>query len=169
MLQSITTQLRARLTRLFYVLAPGAALLTHLFINSRAQSNSLSQDEHTGSFIAECWLEWEICTGSTMYRAAFKSEEAAAAAAKRHAALLDALLPTHYQAEFSSGRRYMEKYCFEIRWGVRPLTAHEKEHGVHTLWTTIMPGTRGHAGEHASAHPLSLDKPLRGSLQGYKV
>lgn len=122
-------------------------------------------------FVAEVWLEWEICTGSTMFRAAFSSAKRAERAARLAAKLLDLVLPRAYPAEYSSGRRYYETYNFEIRWGVRAPTGMESERGVSRIWTTVMPGSSSHQGEHASAHPTIVDGDieLSGSTAGYKV
>lgn len=118
-----------------------------------------------GNWVAECWLEWEICTGSTLYRSRFSTPSAAAAAVRRRARMLDWLLPRMYVCEYSSGRKYLEEYGFEIRYGVRPLSPEELKNGVREIWSPQMPGTAGDRGEHRQAHPLSL----KGDLAGYKV
>ena len=68
-----------------------------------------------GIWVAEAWLVWGICTGSTMYRERFDSNKDAAWAAKRAAKKLDWWLP---QGE-----------NFGIRYGVRKVTT----------WISVVP------------------------------
>ncbi len=122
-----------------------------------------AQDD--GPFVAEVWLEWEICTGSTLYRQRFSSEKAAERAVRSAAAKLDAVLPTHYVDIDWSGRRVPYKYEYEIRFGVRRAASNES---TARIWSPALPGTQAYSGEHATAHPLLN---LRDSVQlsGYKV
>lgn len=115
-------------------------------------------------YVAEVWLEWEICTGSTMYRQRFRSKRIAAVFAKLAAVIIDFNLPTAYRAEYSNGKPYYEKYGFDIRYGVREITDYEKSGNFTPVWSTDMPGTRKHKGEHREAHPLN-----RTGLDEYKL
>lgn len=124
-----------------------------------------------GDFVAEVWLEWPICRGSTMYRGRFATAARAEAHVRSAARLLDTWLPKTYLAEDYFGRPYREDYEFGIRFGVRTLTSHEREQGVSEFLTTRMPGHRGHQGEHRCAHP-SLREPdtaAAAQLRGYQI
>ncbi len=107
------------------------------------------------SHVAEVWLEWPVCRGSTMYRAQAKTEKGALLKAKLAAVQLDLLLPTSYPDTDWHGRPCRIPYDYGIKFGVRPLTEREQAEGVQAVWTTHLPGTREFAGEHASAHPLA--------------
>lgn len=132
---------------------------------------NLLKGDQEEMFVAEVWLEWEICRGSTMFRAPYSSIKRAEKAAHRAAKLLDLFLPKSYLAEYSSGRLYWESYGFEICWGVRPVTGLESQRGVSRIWTTTMPGYSGHHGEHPSVHPVLGESQLElsGSTDGYKI
>ncbi|HDR9105453.1 hypothetical protein [Paraburkholderia sp. A3RO-2L] len=119
------------------------------------------------NFVAEVWLDWGICRGSTMYRATAKTERRALAKAKLAALQLDLLLPKFYRDTDWSGRPCRLAYDYGIKYGVRKLTAREETEGVTAIWTTILPGYRGHAGEHAAAHPC-LDGDGLAAI-GYKI
>lgn len=138
-----------------------------ILLLGRLRQPGLLQGDPNGTFVAEAWLEWEICRGSTMFRAAYSTAARAERAARLAAKLLDRELPLHYRAEYSNGRRYWESYGFDIRFGVRPLAPSEQRNGVFRIWTTDMPGTKEHQGEHASAHPL--EQPTQGSLAGFRI
>jgi hypothetical protein len=56
-----------------------------------------------GEWVAEVWLEWPICRGSTMYRQRFRFRWMARLAVRFHALLLDAHLPTHYRIRTGAG------------------------------------------------------------------
>lgn len=155
------------------------ALLCLLFfavalLSIRRELRARAADK-AGPFVAEVWLDWPICRGSTMYRARFSTQHRAYLAAKSHAVWLDFLLPSAYRAEYSNGRPYWEPYEFAIRFGVRELTEREKINGVSSMWTATLPGLAGHAGEHREGHPSmgSLDIPVpatfSGGLEGYRV
>ena len=90
-----------------------------------------------GAWVAEVWLEWEICRGSTLYRERFCRKEDAARMAESHARTLDAWLP--------------QREDVGIAWGVRK--ACNADTG-HAIWSPCMPGSRGYCGEHREAHPL---------------
>lgn len=124
-----------------------------------------------GDFVAEVWLEWLTCRGSTMYRGRFATAARAEAHVRGAARLLDTFLPKSYLLEDWSGKPYREDYDFGIHFGVRPLTTHEREHGVSEFLTTRMPGHRGHQGEHRCAHPslLEPDTAAAAQLRGYRV
>jgi hypothetical protein len=119
-----------------------------------------------GPFVAEVWLDWEICRGSTLYRQSFHSKRAAAIYAKLYAVMLDMTLPKYYPAEGWDGRVYYEKYDFEIRFGVRAIVPSEVERFA-PIFSKIMPGHSGYSGEHREAHPLlNLDAA---KLDGFKL
>lgn len=120
-----------------------------------------------GEHVAEVWLEWPICTGSTMFRAAFPTAADAEAAARYHAKLLDSYLPTHYPATYSCGKRYFESYDYGIAWGVRARKGVELTEGVACIFSRKLPGTDGATSEHREAHPGTAD--LNGSLLGFKL
>ncbi|KVP39786.1 hypothetical protein [Burkholderia ubonensis] len=115
------------------------------------------------SFVAEVWLEWDVCRGSTMYRATAKTEHGAQLKAKIAAMKLDLLLPKFYMDTDWSGRPCRYAYDFSIKYGVRKPTEREAKEGVIALSTTSLPGTRGFTGEHAMAHPLGESSGLAGS------
>ena len=89
-----------------------------------------------GVWVAEAWLEWEICTGSTLYRERFDIKEDAAKAARKAAASLDF---------------YLRDGDFGISWGVRE--ACDKDTG-RRIWSPYMPGSKNSRSEHRLAHPL---------------
>lgn len=124
-----------------------------------------------GDFVAEVWLEWPMCRGSTMYRGRFATAARAEAHVRGAARLLDMFLPKSYLTEDYSGRPYREPYDFGILFGVRALTPHEREQGVSEFLTTFMPGHLGHQGEHRCAHPLLCepDTAAAAQLRGYRV
>lgn len=119
-----------------------------------------------GPFVAEVWLDWEICRGSTMYRQSFRSKRMAALFAKFYAVMLDASLPKLYRVDDESdeGPRY-ERHQFEILFGVRTLVDGEVKRFT-PVFTTTMPGYAGFNGEHRDAHPLLA---LQGDLAGFEV
>jgi hypothetical protein len=123
----------------------------------------------TGDFVAEVWLDWEICRGSTMYRQRFVSEKEALSEVRNRARLLDRVLPTHYRTEGWSGEMRLERYEFEIRWGVRRVTDAERLDGVRPVWSLALPGTEEYRGEHASAHPLAQTPEAAALTAGYRV
>lgn len=89
-----------------------------------------------GQWVAEVWLEWEVTRGSTMCRERFDTTAQAERAARSAARTIDYWLP--------------QRDDFGIRWGVRRALPNERG---DPIWTTAMPGSRNHAGEHWSAHP----------------
>lgn len=126
---------------------------------------------HQGEHVVEVWLEWPLCTGSTLYRQRFRSRWMARLAMRAHALQLDLVLPTHWRTTDWSGRPYMERYDYGIRYGLRQPTPQEREVGVPSIWTCEMPGHKNHAGEHREAHPL-LQQELQGKgleAMGYKI
>ena len=70
--------------------------------------------EADGKYFAEVYLTWFFGRGAVMWRARFSTSEAAAAAAKEHAAFLDSKLPHYYWAEDWSGRPYKERHEYGI-------------------------------------------------------
>lgn len=141
---------------------------------SDARAKRAAEDA-TGPWVAEVWLEWPICRGSTMYRGRFASKERAIKEMLKRAAHLDAVLPHTYPAEYSNGRRYRETYDYGIYYGVRELTEAERQRGVTLVWTDVLPGNQDHKGEHSSAHPFAAfdqvgdSSTLAGSLSGYRI
>jgi len=133
----------------------------------------LKKSSNSLVWVAECWLEWPVCRGSTLYRRSFKSARAAERSARRRAWLLDMLLPSHYRAEYSSGRPYMESYDFGIKWGVRMATSEESAKGVDRIWAPTLPGSNDFSGEHALGHPMQSQSDAAVSVactaQGYRV
>jgi len=91
----------------------------------------------SGAWVAEAWLEWEICRGSTLYRERFATIKDAERAARRGARCLDYFLPP---AEGMG-----------IKWGVRRACEADGNHGI---WSPYMPGSKHYSGEHATVHPL---------------
>jgi hypothetical protein len=102
-------------------------------------------------YVAEVWLEWEICRGSTMVRRKFKHLWTAALFAKIAAMIVDFHLPSYYRAEYSDGEPYLEKYGFEIHYGIRQLGENEI---YCPVWSLVMPGNRRSTAEHREAHPF---------------
>lgn len=118
--------------------------------------------------VVEVWLEWEVCRGSTMYRATANTRWMAWLKVRLAAALLDFLLPRRYRDTDWSGRPCTYRYEYGIHYGVRKPTEHEAKHGVQPRWSYILPGHKGFSGEHSSAHPLdSPAEPLEDL--GYKL
>lgn len=115
-------------------------------------------------YVAEVWLEWPICRGSTMYRASARYKKLAWLKAKLAAVLLDVVLPRFYWDTDWSGRRCRYAYEYGIQFGVRKVTEQEERDGVHAFWTASMPGSRNFGGEHSLAHPLN--QPLS-EVQGH--
>jgi len=124
-----------------------------------------------GPFVAEVWLEWPVCRGSTLYRQRFRHHWVAAFFVKAYAKALDFYLPTHYRCSDWSGRPYLESYDYGIHFGVRETTPAEQAKFC-PVWSPVLPGHTGYAGEHASAHPLTqtvgLD-PCIAELLGCKL
>lgn len=107
----------------------------------------------SGTFVAEVWLDWEVCRGSTLYRQRFGSLAQATRYVTAYARLLDLLLPAHYSVTDRRGRVVPERYNYAIRYGVRAITDPEKA-SFRSFLSVGMPGGPLDTGEHASAHPL---------------
>lgn len=122
-----------------------------------------AQDD--GPFVAEVWLEWEICRGSTLYRQRFRDQRCAERAVRKAAAKLDMALPSYYMDTDWSGRRVPYKYEYEIRFGVRPAVATDT---TTRIWSPVMPGTTNDSGEHRESHPL-MRLPRAAELNGCKL
>lgn len=116
------------------------------------------------SYVAEVWLEWPICTGSTMYRTAAKTRWGAWLKAKFAAMVLNLRLPRFYWDTDWSGRPYRYAHDFGIKFGVRQPTEREQQDGVTAIWSTRMPGHHNFSGEHPDAHPWN--EARLGKLQG---
>lgn len=121
-----------------------------------------------GQYVAEVWLQWYFGRGSTMFRERYATLDQAAHAVKRRAKILDAKLPKFYVDTDWSGRKILLEHEFGIEFGVRQITPQESER-FRPVWTTSMPGERGYAGEHSSAHPLLIDNTNKLSIDGYKT
>jgi len=112
------------------------------------------KQESLGPYVAEVWLDWEICRGSTLYRQSFHSKRMALLFAKVYAVMLDASLPKLYRVDDSEeGCPCFEHYNFEIKFGVRSMLESEASRFT-PFFTSTMPGFAGFAGEHREAHPL---------------
>jgi hypothetical protein len=125
------------------------------------------RSKKNGDWVAEVWLEWEICRGSTMYRQRFRFRWTAYLAVRLRALMLDLRLPTRYLDTDWSGNYCVFRYEYAIHYGVRRLAGSERER-FHAIWSTELPGTKGYRGEHASAHPLQ-GAGLCGSTDGFKL
>ena len=122
-------------------------------IHNMSRMQQIRAGDSTGDYVAEVWMEWEICQGSTLYRARFTSPERAAKAASWAARALDDILPHTFTAEYSNGTRYQESLDFALNYGVRKLIGRERTAGVECIWSPAMPGTVNFKGEHPSMHP----------------
>lgn len=122
----------------------------------------------SGRYVAEVWLEWEVCRGSTLYRQRFRSRTAAWLFVRWHALSLDLHLPRYYWDTDWSGRRVRYAYEYGLFWGVRKATSEEMHHGVSAIWSPALPGTKAYRGEHASAHPWEREQ-LSGDSAGFKL
>ncbi len=122
-----------------------------------------------GEHVVEVWLEWPLCRGSTLYRQRFRSRWLAYASMRIHAMMLDMELPTHWRSTDWHGKPCLERYDYGIHYGMRKPTSSERELGVHTLWSPVLPGHQGHAGEHREAHPLWADNASSAEELGYKL
>lgn len=105
------------------------------------------KERETGPYVAEVWLEWPICRGSTMYRQRFKSRRAAYLAVRLHAMLLDWHLPRYYWDTDWVGRALQLKHDYGIYYGVRKLNADELEEAVNPVWSTVLPGHTEYQGQ----------------------
>lgn len=107
------------------------------------------KDIPDGEYVAEAFINWELCSGPTLYRARFKSLNEAELAARGAAWLLDQMLPTGYAARDWLNRRYIEPYNFEIKWGVRKGTPKElKADTFRPVWSPRLSGERGFSGDY---------------------
>ena len=120
-------------------------------------STSSPRSDPNGRYVAEVWLEWEICRGSTMFRSRADTLVKAKAAAQRAARLADLWLPSAYRAEYSDGRPYSEPYGFEIKWGVIDTQKFPGKMWKDVPLTLVLPGRPGYTGEHRMCHPLEAD------------
>ena len=89
------------------------------FIQARLRSLS---GKGQGDYVAEVMLTWYFGTGSVLYRQRFASEEAALAAAKRQAKVLDNWLPRFYYDTDWSGNRIALEHEYGIAYGVRQVS-----------------------------------------------
>lgn len=126
-------------------------------------------------WVAEVWLEWPLCRGSTLYRSSFRWRWLAMLSARWHAWRLDTELPRGWRDIDYLGRPYWEPYEFGVYWGVRRPTPRERRFGAYSIWSPKLPGHKGYRGEHPSAHPWvcrcdDADVSLSGgSLQDFKL
>lgn len=120
-------------------------------------------------WVAEIWLEWPVCRGSTMWRNGFRSKTLAYLVMRLRAWELDMALPRFCRSTDYLGRPCLERYEYGILYGVRKLSPQEAAHGVQRVWTTRLPGHQGHAGEHRDSHPLFADAEVQAAAAGFKV
>ncbi len=160
-MQAIFTFLSTTVTGVLTLTALAVLLLMQL-LSARSKPAAVGK-----TYVAEVWLEWPICRGSTLYRASFRWRWWAIAMMRYHALKLDWILPTHYRASDWSGRAYLERHEYGIFYGLRQPTDFEQVHGVTSVWSPVMPGYSGYSGEHASAHPLN--GPRLAELDGVKL
>jgi hypothetical protein len=107
------------------------------------------KDVPDGEYVAEAFINWEICSGPTLYRARFKTQDEAEFAARGAAWLLDQMLPTGYAARDALNRRYIEPYNFEIKWGLRKGTPAELKPGkFRPVWSPVLRGDPGFSGDY---------------------
>jgi hypothetical protein len=111
----------------------------------------------TGSWVAEVWIDWEICHGSTMYRQRFNTKWGAYLAVRARAFGLDFLLPSSYWDTDWSGKPVRIKHEFCIRYGVRRLSEKEQE-TFNTVYSTVLPGEEGCRAEHSGYRLAILDE-----------
>ena len=90
-----------------------------------------------GDFVAEVWLKWEICAGSTLYRQNFKTQWVAHIFAKLYAIILDGLLPRVYFSEGWGGGLIKNKYEYGISYGVRKMTEAERNGSFYRIYSPI--------------------------------
>lgn len=122
----------------FSALVLGAGVLWR---RHRVAEKRIIEGDAQGQWVAEAWLEWPICSGSTLYRAAFNDEEEARAAAKNRAAYLDKVLPAYYTIEVAGGGVMREAYGYGIHWAVRERSLEEQQ-GLVKVWSPHLPGLR---------------------------
>jgi hypothetical protein len=139
--------------QMFWVMTCFFAVAALVVYANRWMEQRAIRGDGAGNFVAEVWMDWEICQGSTLYRERFMTQQRALRAVRSAAKRLDTALPRFYPAEYSNGRRYAESYGFEIKYGVRNLAGRELTEGVASIWSPSMPGDANFSGEHASAHP----------------
>lgn len=143
----------------------GAAVLGLLHL-TRSPSGKERGAADDGPSVAEVWLEWPLCRGSTLYRQRFVDDASAERAARRAAQILDDVLPKHYADTDSSGNRILLEHEYGIYWGVRPALAGDT---TGRIWSPVLPGRSDYRGEHARAHPLWRDPEAQAASLGFKV
>jgi hypothetical protein len=109
-----------------------------------------------GGHIAEVWLEWDVCRGSTLYRQRFQTQWMAALFAKFYAVQLDWVLPTHWRTTDYCGRPCLEKYAYGLKFGVRPVSEAEAVE-FWSIWSPHLPGPQATRGN-MLVHVRSLEK-----------
>ncbi len=120
------------------------------------------------SYVAEVWLEWPLCKGSTMYRAQARTKLGAYMKVRLAALLLDLLLPSKYRDTDYLGRVHAFSYDYGIAYCVRKLTESETQNGVRNIWSSVLPGHSGFHGEHRENHPWNDDLD-KASTAGFKL
>lgn len=108
--------------------------------------NYVPKKKDAGQYVAEVWLEWPICRGSTMYRQRFNTQRGAYLAVRLHALLLDWHLPRYYWDIDWVGRALQLKHDYGIYYGVRQLNDEEREDGVRAIWSPVLPGEKDFSG-----------------------
>lgn len=162
--------INAMIPEILVMLAIVGAVVALCSYAPRWRSAGLLSAGGSGNYVAEVWLEWPICRGSTLYRQRFESQAKAERYARRAAALLDAILPTHWRSTDYLERPCREKYDYGIYFGVRDIAPSEMQ-SFSAIWSPQLPGHKGYDGEHASAHPLfgaDLELSSEG-LDGLKI
>jgi hypothetical protein len=119
-------------------------------------NSSFPKRKSSGDWVAEVWLDWEICAGSTMYRQRFKTQFGAYLAVRARAFALDYLLPQVYWDTDWSGNPIRLEHEYSIRYGVRSLSAMERE-AFNTVYSTVLPGEKGCTAEHSGSRLAILD------------
>jgi hypothetical protein len=107
-----------------------------------------------GEHIAEVWLTCQGGRGSTLYRQRFDTLAMARLYARLYAAVLHLHLPTHYTVLDGQGRKVLARHDYAIRLGVRQTTVGEYGAGFEPVWSSVLPGAPGFAGEAAHRHPV---------------
>lgn len=119
-------------------------------------TSSYPKAKAAGEWVAEVWMDWEICSGSTLYRQRFNTKWGAYLAVRARAFGLDFLLPRTYWDTDWSGKPIQLAYEYSIHYGVRCLSEMERE-GFNTVYTTVLPGEKGCTAEHSGYRLAILD------------
>lgn len=99
-----------------------------------------------GQYVAEVWLEWSICRGSTMYRQRFASRTHAYLMMRLHAFLLDLHLPRYFWDIDWEGKALQVEHGYSLCFALRELTDEEAQSGVAPVWSSVLPGYTNYRG-----------------------